>query len=363
MAGHSSKLRENRMIRFQAARFVIGAAVALCAQVVLAAPHVRYHVVALDPGHPADELAVNAGINCKGLVAGGVGYGSSGQATLYRHGKSTKALGTLGGGWSNAWDLNEDGVVVGDSADATGQSRAFAWHNGVMTNLGVLSTQGAPVSVARAINAKGQVAGSSTVGVGNLHAVIFQDGSIVDLGVPAGALMSEGHGINDRGHVVGYAEDDTSRLFAFVWRHGVMTALDSLGADVTFADAEAINADDVIAGSSNVNSWGPTHAVVWRHGRIEDLGTLQDVFGAYSRALALNDQGVVVGVASWVDRVASELAFVYDGRQMFDLNTLLDAESSGWVLTAALAINAKGEITGMGVHDGVLQRFLAVPVK
>ena len=70
-------------------------------------------------------------------------------------------LGTLGGTYSSAFAINERGQVVGDSTTDpnSGETHAFLWQRGTMTNLGTL---GGSFSQALAINERGQVMGKST---------------------------------------------------------------------------------------------------------------------------------------------------------------------------------------------------------
>src|SRR5256885_3668160 len=58
-------------------------------------------------------------------------------AFLWQDGVTTD-LGTLGGQYSRAYDVNPAGQVVGWSANASGVNHAFLWENGTMTDLGTL---------------------------------------------------------------------------------------------------------------------------------------------------------------------------------------------------------------------------------
>jgi len=59
-----------------------------------------------------------------------------------------------------------------------------------------------------------------------------------------------------------------------------------------------VNSAGVIVGSSKTST-GDFHAVVWRNGRIEDLGTLRG--GDSSEAYDINDQGTIVGYSLAAD--------------------------------------------------------------
>ncbi|OGO41486.1 MAG: hypothetical protein A2W36_06810, partial [Chloroflexi bacterium RBG_16_58_14] len=77
-------------------------------------------------------------------------------ATLCSYEYSVIDLGTLGGTWTRAGDINDFGQIVGRSETAIGDTRAFLWENGVMTDLGTL---GGNTSGAGGINNLGQIVG------------------------------------------------------------------------------------------------------------------------------------------------------------------------------------------------------------
>jgi probable HAF family extracellular repeat protein len=89
-----------------------------------------------------------------------------------------------------------------------------------------------------------------------------------------------------------------------------------------------------------------------------DLGTLG---GLSSNGTGINDAKQVVGSAD-IDNGESH-PFVTDAHgKMQDLNSLLFPGTAGWNLINANAINNAGQITGMGLHDGVMRAFLLTPV-
>ena len=104
--------------------------------------------------------------------------------------------------------------------------RAVIWTNGKLRDLGDL---GVTPNSANAINDRGQATGFAAVNTGGPHdrvAYLYSNGRLVsidDLSVP-GLKYSEGNGINNHGHIVGYSDV----LQGFVWRGRKMQSLNAL---------------------------------------------------------------------------------------------------------------------------------------
>jgi probable HAF family extracellular repeat protein len=79
-----------------------------------------------------------------------------------------------------------------------------------------------------------------------------------------------------------------------------------------------------------------------------------------SWANALNNQGAVVGNCDRGDERFR--AFVHRDGRLHDLTALLPA-NAGWTLERANDINARGQIVGYGLHNGVRRAFLLTPAE
>jgi probable HAF family extracellular repeat protein len=281
-------------------------------------------------------------------------FGTNGRyAAFLWQGGGMVDIGSLGGGVTQVLAVNDAGVAAGLSENVTGGSHAFVYRGGVMRDLGTL---GGTHSEARSINDGGVVAGSAQTGGRDehTHAAIWVDGRVLDLGT-LGGEFSEGHAINAAGHVVGWAWDGARNRRAFLWTPATgMLDLGDFGPDD--AAARAINDTGLIAGSALVaHPAGTTHAFLWAHGSMRDLGVLREAgrqgpFGPElinTFATGVNDAGQVVG-NSYPGSLEPPLRpgpFLWQGGAMTNLNDLIE-RGSGWVITEANGINDRGQIVG-----------------
>src|SRR6202012_3136985 len=95
-------------------------------------------------------------INSSGLIVGDVfnnGSGVPGDPAKWM-GTTASALGTLGGGHGEGFDVNTAGEITGCSYIANGNMHAVVWNGTTPTDLGTL---GGNSSLGQAINASGKV--------------------------------------------------------------------------------------------------------------------------------------------------------------------------------------------------------------
>jgi len=237
--------------------------------------------------------------------------------------------------WScQANDVNEHGQVVGVIVTASRTPRAFLWENDAMR---ALQTLGGDWSRAVAINDQGQIAGLSSDSAGGFHAVLWTNGVPGDLG-PAyqdGAVR-----LSEAGQVTWVMRTSSTEFRAVLWDHGQTVDLGTLGGD--YALPAAINGSGQTVGASEIVSGShQDHAFLWANGVMQDLGTL---VGCCSHALAMNDQGQVTG-GMGLDAGLNGRAFFWDGH-LTDLGMLpSDAGSLG------RAINQRGQVAGESCTD------------
>jgi probable HAF family extracellular repeat protein len=341
-----------------------------------AAPHSKY--VVTDLGTLGGANAVAFWVTDSGDV---VGFSDTGQmdsnGLFTQHGfrwhrGTMHDLGTPNGNFTYAFSANDEGRVAGQTFlpdDFTGH--AALWNkNGALTDLGTL---GGTNSYANAISSEDQLTGTSQTTSPDpffgqqQHPFFWEKGLMTDIGT-LGGVNGFGSGINKNGEVVGGTAVNATLVppfrgppfFAFHWKDGVMTKLEANNAVESFAIA--INDRSQVAGEfSFVDSNGNviTHACLWEkvdgrdsgYGRARDLGTLAG--DPHSEAYGLNSKGQVVGATGplFVELFVNSHAFLWRKGSMFDLNTMIPA-NTGLQLIAANWINNRGQIAAQAVDSG-----------
>ena len=232
-------------------------------------------------------------------------------------------LGTFSKGvcCSEANGINNRGQVVGGSHTKSGSFHAFLWYRGTMRDLDTLGDQ---YSTATAVNDGGTVVGYGRhTATGALHAFLWYRGTMHDLGT-LGGQTSFATAVNDHGTVVGFRTTASGAFHAFLWYRGKMRDLGGM----EFAYGINNHGDVVGAGFS-------AHLVVWRNGRIHDLGVAPGFWGVTS--VAINDQGQIAGTLIG----PYNRAFFWQHGHFTLLNLPNSPESQ------AVAINDCGQVVGV----------------
>jgi probable HAF family extracellular repeat protein len=314
---------------------------------------------------------------------------------------------------SAALGINASGQVAGVSAGPNGESHAFLYAGGPLTNLGALP--GDDNSQANAINTAGKAAGYSWNGLtpDHPHAVIYADGSVTDLGtLDAGSACnySYARAINDSDEVVGVSAPASISLDcvlnqeAFLYASGVMTDLGHLPGDVGSEVHGINNLGQAVGGSwfcASVTGDCAYHAVLFSGGTVTDLGSLPGGAG-HSEAFAINDAGDITGISGgdvflYRNGVMTDLGNLPQGPMvpfamnsaehivgglpggggdtiptafywslstgMLDMNSFV-GKKMGWQIGVAFGINDNDQVVGGGSYNGQGRAFLlTVPKK
>jgi len=269
-------------------------------------------------------------INNQGLVIGGLATAAVMHTEVWDYFLySNGIMDQLPVGWTA--DLNDAGQIAACNPyyyDSQGHvieglcARTVIWDAGVVINAGSLGNWSAPYDISES----GAVVGASTVD--SLRHAYHWDGTfMLDLGVPPGCDESEAVAVNESGQVLVNCWDLPDRdRGSFVWQSGSLTDLGPLF-------GSALNNAGVVVGFTLD---GKVQAAMWSEGVVTEL----EVPGASteSRANLVNEDGQVAGY--WEDSQDEEHAMLWNGRHAIDLGT-------GWT---PRAINNNGSVVGNGFY-------------
>lgn len=360
----------------------------------------KYYVFNLGTA-PLGGIPEPVGINDRGWISGGVNSATNTTVHAVLWVGVPMDLGTLGGPNSNAsWPNHSTrGEIVGISETAEKNPLGEAWSCSAFF-----------------FGPDGYVC----------NGFAWQDGVMSALPPFPGGIDSYAAGVNNKGQVVGWAENGihdptcnhappVSQFLQFeaaIWGPGLneMTQLPPFPGDPDSA-ATAINDKGQVVGisglcSNAVGGASAVHAVLWENGKPINLGNLGAE--AWNTPVAINNHGVVVGFAYTSAGVAAAFvwtkekgkmeevypfgtdntdvlydineknqavgvsanssagtsrAILWQNNTVHDLNSLVIQPTSLY-LTLAQGVNDAGEITGTATDTitGETVGFLAVPV-
>jgi probable HAF family extracellular repeat protein len=360
-----------------------------------------YKIIDLGINNSKDNFSMAMGLNSQGWTEnmdGTVNPPENSLSTTVARGRAVISiygfnidLGTLGKPGANSWinwgGINDPGEAVGMSETAVPDPNGedicgfgthlicvpFLWRDGHMS---ALPTLGGNNGQASAINNRGEVVG-------------FAEDGAVDPTCPAGtmnnritlpALWVRGNadalplvgndpdgfafGINDHGQAVGYSGNCIAATHAVMWQDNTAFVLQDIGGTGSNFGFAISNRGQIVGEIGSVD--GTTfYAAVWQNGAdgaVTNLGVVPGDFAAF--ATGINNRGQVVG-NSFNSSFDWSHGFIWQDGVLTDLNTLIPADSNLFIISAS-NINDRGQISGMatvltGPHAGDIHAYLLNP--
>ncbi|MBI5663574.1 MAG: DUF3466 family protein [Nitrospirae bacterium] len=286
-------------------------------------------------------------------------------------------------GWqsSEAYDINNNGIIVGSGRDETGKYRGFLYRSGTYKTL---IPPGWEEAHARAVNDKGDVAGQGlsgdykgflysngifteifppgwkeayvyginnngdVVGYGRelkyFKGFLYSKGTYTDI-LPPGWRDAYAYGINRNGVITGYGTDENNKTKGFVYKNGVYTALLPPG----LHEAKAFHVNDLgaVAGSG-LDIGNTPKSFMYKDGSYSEILSpgWQSV-----EAYGINNSGAVVGWGTY--KGGHTTGFLYNGSSFFSL------VPPGWQWSQTYIINDHGDIIGYGSYGAENRGFMA----
>src|SRR5205823_4422695 len=209
---------------------------------------------------PADTMSGASAVNEAGQVVGWSqgSYPDPIHAFLWEDGTMTD-LGAREGYTSRAFAISDVGQIVG-----TSNEHAILWENGTMRDLGNTN--------AFDVNDEGQIVGWGLARSGQFTAVLWTTPfpppltSLTRLG-QLGVSVTVATAINPAGQVVGFAKEDACDADPFIWENGTIARLST---PFDCARAFDINAAGQVAGSGTYRFAGDD-GFLWDHGVTTEL--------------------------------------------------------------------------------------------
>lgn len=276
---------------------------------------------------------------------------------------ATELAPLAGNSYSSAYAVNDNGVIVGESGDAADANIvAVYWPSGATASV-KLTPLAAGNSAAFGVNSRGQIVGEATSAGGNTVPVYWPGTGSAPVALPllTGGTGGSAYFVSDDNTIVGESGTTGGAIRAVRWKidpatgaAGNPTELEPLSGHVKSV-AMGVNKDGVIVGESESVS-GEIHTVTWKEGSLLGISTGFDVTdlgtsGVSSSAAAINDDNWVVGWAN--DNTASPRCSLWNAAGSPVATVNANFAGSG----RAMAINRNRYVVGVKSDRG----FVSVP--
>ncbi len=196
------------------------------------------------------------GINTSGKIVGNYRDSSDQIHGFFYDGTDYTTIDYPGAGYSEAWDINDAGLIVGRYY-ANNVYQGFLYDKGTFTNI---NFPGAVDTYAYGINSSGDIVGTYDYYPVSilLHGFLLSNGVYSSLDAPL-ANDTSAQGINDAGAIAGYFSDAHFVDHGFIYAGGVFKTVDVSGAPTT--ELWRINNHANVVGIV-VDSLGETHGII-----------------------------------------------------------------------------------------------------
>lgn len=245
----------------------------------------------------------------------------------------------LSGGIGQAFAVNNRGQAAGWTRASESSPSTGNWWNGA-TRLSLGNGR------AHAINDHGVIVGYSSAGP-NSRAAISVQGSPVQLLPVLDGTTSMAEDINNQGQIIGIHTTADGTVTAVRWdQAGIRRLATPAGLRTTWA--RAINDSGQVVGYGSNDAGDVT--LLWNGDTASVLGSLG---GSHSQAYDINNAGLIVGYSTPPAGADKRRATLWIDGSAHDLNTLMDASPADWLLLEAHGINEQGWIVGIARYTGV----------
>lgn len=310
-----------------------------------------------------------AAVNILGKTVGLIPYSGHTAASAWTMGTQypSQMTGLSAGYYYNfiAYGLNDNNQAVGaQTMDGYGTVHALYWSSLTATPTDLARPSGFTDANAYEINRNGMIVGDGKNSSGLWRALRWNTSSstpadLQTLGGSGSGLQSYAYGVSARGWTVGKSQSTSGGVFRGFAINPINSTLSNSRDSLSPSDqseAHSINGLGQIVGGSK-NGATAEHAWMWSvnfDGSIssKDIGTLNG--GTSSRALSINNRGQIVGWASTSGGATAAFIWIPGWNAVRDLKSFLSsADASNWSeLTVATGITDEGMVVGYGKLSG-----------